>query len=158
MLEIEHKFLIKNDDWKATASEGIRYQQGYISTLNETTVRVRIAGNKGYLTLKGPAGGEEGISRTEIEHEIPLDEARTMIAEFVDSPIIDKVRYIVIYREKIWEIDVFSGDNEGLVLAEIELHDEHEQFEIPSWAGACVSDDPRYGNYSLAQFPFMDWE
>jgi adenylate cyclase len=81
-----------------------------------------------------------------------------MIAEFVDSPIIDKVRYIVIYREKIWEIDVFYGDNEGLVLAEVELHDEHEKFEIPSWAGNCVSDDHRYSNYSLAQFPFMDWE
>ena len=157
MIEIEHKFLINNDDWKATASEGTRYQQGYISTTGDVTVRVRIAGEKGFLTLKGSPSGDEGISRNEIEHEIPLDEARMMMAEFVDSPIIDKVRYIVVHDGKIWEIDEFGGDNEGLVIAEIELHDEYEEFEIPSWAGACVSDDPRYSNYSLARMPFKNW-
>lgn len=158
MIEIEHKFLVQNDDWKASASEGIRYTQGYITTVNKTTVRVRIAGEKGYFALKGAPKGEEGISRTEIEHEISLDEAEIMIEEFVDSPIIDKIRYIVVHCGKIWEIDVFSGDNEGLIIAEIELHDEHEKFEIPSWAGKCVSDDPRYGNFSLAKFPYKDWE
>ncbi len=157
MTEIEHKFLLKNDDWKATASEGVRYQQGYISTQNETAVRVRIAGDKGYLTLKGPRSGEEGISCTEFEYEVPLNEAESMIEEFVDSPLIDKHRYLVIHQGKTWEIDIFSGDNEGLAVAEIELSSEHEEFEIPSWAGPCVSEDPRYSNYSLAQVPFKDW-
>jgi len=157
MIEIEHKFLIKNDDWKATASEGVRYQQGYIATTNDTTVRVRIAGDKGYLTLKGPRGGEEGISCTEFEYEIPLADAESMIEELVDSPLIDKHRYLVIHQGKTWEIDIFSGDNAGLAVAEIELTSEHEGFEIPSWAGACVSEDSRYGNYSLAKVPFKDW-
>ena len=157
MIEIEHKFLLKNDDWKATASEGVRYQQGYISTQNETAVRVRIAGDKGYLTLKGSPCGEEGISRSEFEYEIPLTDAESMIEEFVDSPLIDKLRYLVIHQGKTWEIDIFSGDNAGLEVAEIELTSEHEEFELPSWAGACVSEDPRYSNYSLAQVPFKDW-
>lgn len=158
MIEIEHKFLVKNDDWRASASEGIRYMQGYIRTVNKVAVRIRIAGEKGYFAIKGPNKGEVGISRTEIEHEIPLDEAQTMIEEFVDSPLIDKIRYIVVHCGKIWEIDVFSGENEGLVIAEIELHEEHEKFEIPSWAGTCISRDPRYGNYSLAKTPFKNWE
>ncbi|MEZ7956065.1 MAG: CYTH domain-containing protein [Rubritalea sp.] len=157
MIEIEHKFILKNDGWKATASEGIRYQQGYISTTNGTAVRVRIAGDKSYLTLKGPRGGEEGISCTEFEYEIPLNDARAMIAALVDSPLIDKLRYLVIHQGKTWEIDIFSGDNAGLEVAEIELSSEHEKFEIPSWAGSCVSQDHRYCNYSLAQVPFKDW-
>ena len=157
MIEIEHKFLLKNDDWKASASDGIRYQQGYIATHSETTVRVRIAGDKGYLTLKGPSSGEENISRTELEYEIPLYDARTMINELVDSPIIDKHRHLVIHAGKTWEIDVFSGDNAGLVIAEIELSSEHEEFEIPGWVGQCVSTDSRYSNYSLARVPFKDW-
>ncbi len=157
MIEIEHKFLVKDDSWQAVASAGVRYVQGYISTVNKTAVRVRIAGEKGYFAVKGPTKGEVGISRTEIEHEIPLDEARTMIEEFVDSPLIDKMRYIVVHCSKVWEIDVFSGDNEGLVIAEIELQDEHETFEIPSWAGDCISADSRYGNYALAKNPYKHW-
>ena len=157
MIEIEHKFLLKNDDWKATASEGIRYQQGYISTTSGTAVRVRIAGEKGYLTLKGPSGGEAGISRTELEYEIPLAEAQAMINEFVDSPLIDKLRYLVTHEGKTWEIDIFSGDNIGLEVAEIELTSEDEKFSLPTWAGECVSTDPRYSNYSLAKMPFKNW-
>lgn len=157
MTEIEHKFLLKNDDWQATASEGIRYQQGYISTHGDTAVRVRIAGDKGYLTLKGSSGGEAGISRTELEYEIPLTEAQTMIEEFVDSPLIDKHRYLVTHEGKTWEIDIFSGDNAGLEIAEIELTSENETFSIPPWAGECVSTDPRYSNYSLVKVPFKDW-
>jgi adenylate cyclase len=157
MIEIEHKFLLKNDDWKATASEGIRYQQGYISTTNHTAVRIRIAGDKGYLTLKGPRGGKKGISCAEFEYEIPVTDAESIIVELVDSPVIDKIRYLVTHQGKTWEVDIFSGDNAGLEVAEIELNSEYEQFELPSWVGLCVSEDSRYSNYSLAQVPFKDW-
>ncbi len=157
MIEIEHKFLLKNDAWKASASEGVRYRQGYIDTVNGTTVRVRIAGDQGYLTLKGKRGGDAGISCSEFEYEIPLEDAEGMIEEFLDTPLIDKHRYLVEYHGKIWEIDVFVGDNEGLEVAEIELGSEDEAFDLPSWAGECVSGDCRYTNGSLAKLPFKDW-
>ncbi len=159
MQEIEHKFLLKNDDWKDIASEGTRYQQGYISTVNGTTVRVRIAGDKSYLTLKGKRSGVAGagISCSEFEYEVPLADAESMIAEYVDSPLIDKHRYLVEHADKTWEIDVFSGENEGLAIAEIELSSETEEFEIPSWVGDCVSEDNRYNNLALAKTPFKEW-
>ncbi|MGJ8657060.1 MAG: CYTH domain-containing protein [Akkermansiaceae bacterium] len=157
MIEIEHKFLIKNDGWKEFASAGVRYRQGYIDTVNGTTVRVRIAGDKGYLTLKGQFGGESGISRNEFEYEIPLVEAEAMIVEFVDSPLIDKYRYLVTHHGKTWEIDIFAGDNAGLEVAEIELTSECEKFDLPGWVGECVSDDERYANGYLARTPFKDW-
>ena len=157
MIEIEHKFLLKNDDWRALASEGVRYRQGYIDTVNGTTVRVRIAGDQGYLTLKGKRGGEAGITCSEFEYEIPLADAEGMIDEFLDTPLIDKHRYLVEYGGKTWEVDVFAGDTEGLVVAEIELASEDEEFDLPSWVGECVSGDYRYANGSLAKLAFKDW-
>lgn len=157
MIEIEHKFLIKNDGWRISASEGTRFQQGYISTVSGTAVRVRIAGDKGFLTLKGASRGAAGISRTELEYEVPLAEAQAMIDEFVDTPVVDKLRYLVNYEGKAWEIDIFSGDNDGLAIAEIELESADEVFAIPEWVGTCVSSDPRYSNYSLATSPYKDW-
>jgi len=158
MIEIEHKFLLKNDGWKATASEGIRYRQAYINTSKGSTVRIRIAGDKGYVTLKGSRGGVKGISRSEFEYEVPLADAEAMMDELVDSAIIDKHRYFVEYEGKTWEIDVFAGDNEGLEVAEVELNSEDEEFAIPSWVGECVSEDRRYGNGNLAKMPFKGWE
>jgi len=157
MIEIEHKFLLKNDDWMATASDGVRYRQGYITTMNGTTVRIRIAGEKSYITLKGAPVGDAGIMCSEFEYQIPLVEAESMIEELVDTPIIDKLRYLVVHRGKTWEVDVFSGRNEGLAVAEIELSSEDEKFELPDWVGVCVSGEFRYTNLSLAKLPFSDW-
>lgn len=159
MIEIEHKYLLKNDDWREIASEGVRYQQAYISTIEGgPTIRIRIAGPRGYVTLKGPRGGKEGISRTEMEYEIPLGDAITMMKEFVDSPVIDKLRHIAVYKGKTWEIDEFFGDNQGLCVAEIELQSEDEKFKIPDWIGECVSGDKRYGNSKLARNPYKTWK
>ena len=158
MIEIEHKFLLKNEGWRDSASEGVRYRQGYITTESGTTVRVRIAGQAGFLTLKGELSGEAGISRSEFEYEIPLTDAEAMMEEYVDSPVIDKLRYLITHGGKVWEIDEFSGDNTGLIVAEVELKSENELFELPSWAGDCVSDERRYTNSSLAKFPFKNWE
>lgn len=157
MLEIEHKFLIKNDGWKASSSEGVLYRQGYIKTESGTAVRVRIAGEKGFLTLKGQGRGEQGISRSEFEYEIPLADAEAMMDELLDTTLIEKHRYLVEYEGKTWEVDIFSGDNTGLEVAEIELNSEDEKFSIPDWAGECVSDDPRYFNSSLTQKPYNTW-
>lgn len=158
MIEIEHKYLLKNDEWKQYASDGERYQQAYISTKGDTTVRVRIAGTRAFLTLKGPREGKRGISRTEMEYEIPLGDGISMMKEFVDSPVIEKLRHIAVYKGKTWEIDEFFGDNNGLVVAEIELQSEDEAFELPPWVGECVSNDRRYGNSQLAKNPYKFWD
>ncbi len=158
MIEIEHKYLLKNEEWREIASDGVRYQQAYISThRGGPTIRVRIAGSRGFITLKGPRGGGQGISRTEMEYEVPLGDAITMMKEFVDSPTIDKIRHIAVYKGKTWEIDEFFGDNAGLCIAEIELSSEDEEFDLPPWIGECVSLDRRYRNSKLARDPFKDW-
>ena len=157
MLEIEHKFLIKNDAWRASASVGVLYRQGYIKTESGVAVRVRIAGDKSFLTLKGKSTDEKGISRLEYEYEIPLADAEMMTKNLVDSTLIEKHRYLVEYEGKTWEVDVFSGDNAGLEIAEIELSSEDEKFALPDWVGECVSGDPRYYNSSLTELPYKDW-
>ena len=157
MLEIEHKFLIKNDSWKKSASEGILYRQGYIKTQSKTAVRVRIAGEKSFLTIKGAGQGKLGISRSEFEYEIPIGEAEAIMENLVDSTLIEKHRYLVEHDGKTWEIDVFSGDNDGLEIAEIELNSENEKFSLPEWVGECVSGDLRYLNTSLSKNPYKDW-
>jgi len=157
MLEIEHKFLIKNDGWKKSAGEGVLYRQGYIKTQSMTAVRVRIADEKGFLTLKGRVSGEKGISRSEFEYEIPLAEANEMMENLVDSTIIEKLRYLVEHDGHTWEIDIFSGDNAGLEVAEIELKSENEEFALPDWLGECVSHDSRYFNSSLTEKPYEEW-
>ncbi len=157
MLEIEHKFLIKNDDWKSSASEGVLYRQGYIKTVSKTAVRVRIAGDKGFLTLKGKGVGKLGISRSEFEYEIPLVDAEVLLEEISDTTLIEKLRYLVEYEGMTWEVDIFSGENEGLEIAEIELSSEDEKFSLPEWVGKCVSDDPRYFNVCLTENPYKDW-
>jgi len=158
MIEIEHKFLLKNEDWKKVAGEKSLYQQAYISTHSGTTVRVRIVGDIAYLTLKGNPSGERGISRSEFEYEIPVADARVMIAEYVDSPIVEKYRYLIPYAGNTWEVDEFVGSNAGLVVAEIELESEDEEFETPDWIGECVSDNRKYTNASLANSPYTTWE
>jgi adenylate cyclase len=152
-VEIERKFLVPDRRF-LSGLEGERLTQGYIASTERATVRVRIGGTRAWLTLKGRT---EGISRREFEYEIPLAHAEACIADLCTGPVIDKTRYRVAHNAHVWEVDVFHGDNEGLVLAEIELTREDECFECPSWLGAEVSGDPRYYNSNLARRPYRSW-
>lgn len=151
-LEIERKFLLLSEEWKEGAV-GVHYAQCYLNQ-KKSTIRVRIAGEKGFLTIKGKT---KGISRKEFEYEIPLEDAREMF-EFSQTAVVEKYRYKIEYGGKIWEIDEFLGENAGLVVAEVELESENEEFEKPQWIGEEVTDDPRYRNSNLAEHPFKMWE
>jgi CYTH domain-containing protein len=152
-IEIEKKFLLINDDWKKDSIAEI-YLQGYICSGSGRTVRVRIAGDKAYLTIKGKSSG---ISRTEFEYPLPLADAQAMLDELCEKPIIHKKRHRKEYGGFLWEIDEFYGDNLGLVLAEIELEDENQIFPRPDWLGREVSGDSRFYNASLRLNPFKNW-
>ncbi len=150
-IEIERKFLVTGTDWKNAT--GLAYCQGYINRSKERTVRVRIAGPQAFLTIKGIA---QGITRLEFEYEIPLPDAEQLL-KLCDGPLIQKMRYIVNDQGNRWEVDEFFGDNQGLVVAEIELKDENQTFERPNWVGREVSDDARYFNSNLATHPYSQW-
>ncbi|MBE6085804.1 MAG: CYTH domain-containing protein [Selenomonas ruminantium] len=150
--EIERKFLVK-DSWQPQ-SEGIKIAQGYLSTVPERTVRVRIKGNRGYLTIKGK---NQGISRAEFEYEIPRQDAEEML-QLAEQPILVKTRYLEQQGEFTWEVDVFAGENQGLVVAEIELPAEDAEFSRPAWLGQEVSGDVRYYNANLIKCPFSLWK
>jgi CYTH domain-containing protein len=151
--EIERKFLLKGDGWRELAS-GEVYRQGYLSTLKERTVRVRITGSKAYLTIKGPV---TGATRLEYEYEIPLEDAEEMLDKLCEDPLIEKTRYKIEFGGLLWEVDEFGGENEGLFLAEVELSDENQEIELPEWIGEEVSGDPRYLNANLVKFPYRRW-
>jgi len=150
--EIERKFLVK-DSW-SPRDEGLKIAQGYLSTVPERTVRVRIKGGKGYLTIKGK---NQGISRAEFEYEIPVRDAEEML-KLAEQPILSKTRYLEQQDGFTWEIDVFEGENQGLIVAEIELPDEQAAFAEPAWLGEEVSGDVRYYNANLIKNPFSQWE
>ena len=150
--EIERKFLVK-DSWQPQ-SAGIKIAQGYLSTVPERTVRVRIKGEKGYLTIKGK---NVGVSRAEYEYEIPRQDAEEML-QLAEQPILVKTRYLEQQGEFTWEVDVFSGENQGLVVAEIELPAEDAEFLRPAWLGQEVSGDVRYYNANLIKRPFSLWK
>lgn len=150
--EIERKFLVK-DSWQPQ-SEGIKIAQGYLSTVPERTVRVRIKGNRGYLTIKGK---NQGISRAEFEYEIPVQDAEELL-QLAEQPILVKTRYLEQQGDFTWEVDVFAGENQGLVVAEIELPAEDAEFSRPAWLGEEVSGDVRYYNANLIKFPFSLWK
>lgn len=152
-LEIERKFLV-TDAWHSDPSRGTRYRQGYLSTDPQRVVRVRTAGTKAFLTIKGLT---VGTSRSEFEYPIPFADAESMLDQLCIRPLIEKVRYRETVGDHTWEIDVFEGDNRGLAVAEVELPAANASFEMPSWAGREVSDDPRYFNSNLAQHPFTRW-
>ena len=156
MIEIERKFLVNSNDFKTEAFAQNRIAQGYLSSIPGRTVRVRIKGNKGFLTIKG-ASNDSGLSRFEWEKEIPVDEAKELL-KLCEKGIIDKTRFEVKIGNHIFEIDEFYGENEGLIMAEIELKSETEPFEKPSWLGIEVTNDKRYYNSYLSQNPFMKWE
>ena len=150
--EIERKFLVK-DKWQPQ-NEGIKIAQGYLSTVPERTVRVRVKGNQGYLTIKGK---NRGISRAEFEYEIPLGDAEELL-KLAEQPILSKTRYLEQHGDSLWEIDVFAGDNQGLIVAEVELPHEQADFFRPEWLGEEVSDDVRYYNANLIKNPFSRWK
>lgn len=150
-VEIERKFLVTGLDWRTTT--GVSFSQGYLNRDKHRTVRVRIAGNKAYLTIKGIT---EGITRAEFEYEIPVSDAENLLM-LCEKPLIQKIRHIIPYKNFKWEVDEFLGDNLGLVVAEIELTSEIESFEKPSWIGEEVTHDPRYFNSNLAQNPYNTW-
>lgn len=151
--EIERKFLIDLTKIGPLVG-GTVMKQGYIKTVDLTTVRARIAGEKAFLTLKG---ANRGMTRTEFEYEIPIEDAEGIIAELCSGPVVEKTRYEINHAGHIWEVDIFHGDNEGLTVAEIELADENEQFEKPSWVNSEVTGDVKYYNANLLENPFKDW-
>lgn len=151
-VEIERKFLLKDDSWRKN-SVGIFYTQGYLNKTQKSTVRVRIAGDRGFLTIKSKS---QGISRKEFEYEIPKKDAIELL-ELSLTPIIEKIRYKIEYAGNCWEVDEFLGENKGLFVAEIELSSEDQQFEKPDWVGEEVSGDKRYYNSHLARNPYLKW-
>ena len=152
--EIELKFLVKGD-YKKFAMEQIGIKQGYLSSVRERTVRVRIKGDKGYLTIKG-AADDSGISRYEWEKEIPVNEAEELL-KLCEPGLIDKTRYLIPAGEFTFEIDEFHGENKGLIIAEIELRSESDKFPKPDWLGEEVTGDLRYYNSMLIKNPFTGW-
>ena len=153
-LEIERKYLIDLEKI-GTLENGVRIKQGYLSTNKDAVVRVRVKNDKAYLTIKG---SNSGIARLEFEYEIPLNEANEMLEKLCQKPVIDKTRYLIKHDIHTWEVDVFYGDNEGLVVAEVELSSEDEHINLPIWVKEEVSHDDRYFNSNLMKLPFKDWE
>lgn len=154
-LEIERKFLVKSDDYKRQAYSKSRIRQGYICSGHGRTVRVRLRDDRGYLTIKGPSN-EDGISRYEFEKEITFAEA-VQLMRLCEPGQIDKTRYLVKSGSHTFEVDEFYGDNEGLVMAEVELQSEDEPFEKPDFIGQEVTGDRRYYNAHLVKNPFKTW-
>jgi CYTH domain-containing protein len=151
--EIERKFLVMNEQWRASGI-GERIRQGYVWADTARSVRVRIAGVRGFLTLKS---ARTGYSRQEYEYEIPLSDAQEMLTSLCDGALIEKTRYTVRDGGREWVVDVFDGDNKGLVVAEIELGSEDEEIDLPAWAGCEVTTDPRYLNVNLVARPYSLW-
>ncbi len=152
--EIERKFLVTDDTYKQDATSSV-YIQGYLSSAKGITVRVRIGGDKGFITIKGK---NQNITRNEFEYEIPIEDARTMLATMCGDGVIHKRRFVTVYEGFTWEIDEFYDANEGLVVAEIELDHEEQNFSRPPWLGKEVSDNPRYYNANLVTSPYRTWK
>lgn len=152
--EIERKFLVNNLIFK-NSGEKKYYKQGYLSTDKGRTVRIRIIDHQGYITVKGAS---RSISRDEYEYSIPVEDADEMLEKLCLKPLIEKYRYKIPYRGFIWEVDEFLGVNKGLIVAEIELPDENTEFDRPEWIGTEVTNDRKYFNSSLVQYPYSDWK
>jgi len=153
-LEIERKFLVINDSWKSQVVRSHVLKQGYLASSPGPTVRIRTSDESAFLTIKGKT---IGISRVEFEYEVPMEEALDLLKLSANTPI-EKTRHIIKTDGHVWEIDVFEGANQGLVLAEVELRSEDEQVVLPAWIGSEVSHDPRYFNSYLSKNPFSNWK
>lgn len=153
-VEIERKFLVRGSAWKvAEGVQAVRYCQGYLSRDKARTVRVRIAGDAAFLTIKGET---RGATRAEFEYPIPVEDAQALLL-LCDGPLIAKTRYVLQHGSTTWEVDEFAGDNAGLVVAEVELHSEDQAFERPAWLGEEVTADARYFNSALSRHPYRQW-
>ncbi len=153
--EIERKFLLRDDRWRDEAHAHYHLKQGYLTNQKNVSIRVRIDHEgRAHLNIKSYT---LGISRQEYEYDIPREDAEEILETLALKPLIDKTRYLVRHGEHVWEIDEFRGDNAGLIVAEVELGREDEDFALPPWAGKEVSDDPRYLNSCLIQHPYCDW-
>lgn len=156
MVEIERKFLVRSQEFKTQASQKYRIIQGFLNTDPERTVRVRIRGDQAFLTIKGKSS-KNGLSRFEWENEIPVVEAEELM-KLCEPGLIEKTRYLVEIEKYTFEIDEFFGDNQGLIVAEIELNSENDTFEKPEWLGEEVTGDVRYYNSQLIKNPFINWK
>lgn len=153
-IEIEKKFLVKGNSWHTPDIKGTPIKQGYLKNGPEAVVRIRVTGNRAFITVKGKT---VGASRLEFEYAIPVPDAVEMLS-LCRPPLVEKIRYAIDFKGLEWTIDIFSGSNQGLVVAEIELIHEDQPFEIPPWAGREVTDDPRYYNSNLIRHPFCSWQ
>jgi adenylate cyclase len=153
-IEIERKFLVDHKLWNQLSKpKGVNFSQGYILKQEAKTIRIRVTDEDGFITIKGKS---VGFSRSEFEYTIPIGEAKQLLADFCEAVVI-KIRYRIDFEGKVWEVDVFSGENEGLIVAEIELDDAKEIFNKPGWVGQEVTDDVRYYNSNLSEHPFKKW-
>ncbi|RKZ33903.1 MAG: adenylate cyclase [Gammaproteobacteria bacterium] len=152
--EIERKFLVTSDDWRAEARAGAFYRQGYLSSVESCSIRVRVSDKRAFLNIKSAT---LSVTRTEYEYPLPLEDAREILDHLCAGPLIEKTRYFVPHGGFEWEVDVFEGDNQGLVVAEIELESADQAFDKPAWVGNEVSEDARYYNVCLTKHPFKDW-
>lgn len=152
--EIERKFLLSSDTWRDEVRDSVRLVQGYLARGPQSAIRVRIKDDRAELNIKHTL---DGIERLEYEYEIPLADAREMLAKVAHRPLIDKTRYHVEHAGHLWEIDEFYGENAGLIVAEIELGSVDEIFAKPAWLGEEVSHDPRYYNSNLSEVPYSRW-
>jgi len=152
-VEIERKFLIDKNKLP-TLKNGYTIKQGYIPTVDHTTVRIRIRDKEAFLTIKGKS---QGASRLEFEYPIPLSDAEEMLTNLCHSSLIEKTRYLIEHKEHTWEVDLFEGSNRGLIIGEIELEREDEDFSWPEWVTKEVTDDVRYFNSNLIKSPYTDW-
>lgn len=152
--EIERKYLVKGSDWRSLG-KGVHYRQGYLNSVKERTVRIRTINDKAFLTIKGIT---IGATRSEYEYEIPHTDCMAMLDNLAEKPIIEKKRYKIPFAGLVWEVDEFLGVNEGLIVAEVELQSEDQQFDKPSWIGEEVSSDPRYFNSNLVANPYSTWK
>ncbi len=153
-IEIERKFLLKNDNWKQSVVSSALIRQGYLANSDKASVRIRIDGDIANINIKSMT---LAITRQEYEYAIPVEDAEKLLTDLCQQPQIEKTRYIVMHEGHKWEIDVFAGDNAGLVVAEIELDSEDESFAMPDWAGQEVSDQIKYYNVNLINNPYSTW-
>jgi adenylate cyclase len=153
-IEIEHKFLLASDDWRQHVSRSVKYRQGYLSSQATSSIRVRISNDHAWLNIKTAT---IGTHRHEYEYEIPMADANEILTHLCRKPLIEKTRHFVIDNDHLWEIDEFEGDNQGLIVAEIELDVTGQLFSKPPWLGLEVTDDLRYYNNNLAIHPYSEW-
>ncbi|MFQ5645122.1 MAG: CYTH domain-containing protein [Thiogranum sp.] len=153
-IEIERKFLLRDDSWRRQADAGVHYSQGYLSSDPQRCIRVRLAGDRAWLNIKKATST---LRRLEYDYPIPAADAAELLDELCAGERVDKTRYQVQHAGHLWEVDVFEGANAGLMVAEIELEDEREDFARPPWLGEEVSHDPRYYNMNLAKTPYTQW-